>query len=174
VRIALNRPNRPNEKGQPCRADDMDRESGTATAIRHWLHRPGSALWCSLLLSYLAPGYAIYKSENMHALTSRKLNKLGPLTCCNTVSLRDRHKSKVYSCRGKHSNTITQILATLCQSEISSHILHAERSRSGTAAEAGMACKDAVRISINGQLRGVAAVACIVLLATRTLFEYPK
>jgi hypothetical protein len=33
--------------------------------------------------------------------------------------------------------------------------------RSGTAAEAGVACKDDVRVFINGQLRGVAAVAWI-------------
>ena len=29
-----------NEKGQPCRANGVDRESGPATPIRHWLHRP--------------------------------------------------------------------------------------------------------------------------------------
>ena len=34
--------------------------------------------------------------------------------------------------------------------------------RSGTVAGSGVACNDDVRVFINGQLRGVAAVACIV------------
>ena len=38
-----------NDGGQPCRADDVIRESGTASSIRHWLHRPCSAIKSSSL-----------------------------------------------------------------------------------------------------------------------------